>query len=977
MNQTRKRTQWLKRAQSGQSIVILAIGFIALLGFVGIVTDVSLLFVRYSSLRRAVDAAAIAAAGQMRRDLENMPAGVDTESWVQSTSTANVNLAAREYLQLYGLDPSNVTVETCYTQTLALTQTGSVYDRPVDRAGVELYVYNPTTLVKTGDNPLANEEDRRAYEELCTDDELKLVRVTAQIQSPTVFLRLLGFPTITLEESAISQTAVIEIVMIFDVSNSMSYSTSYEDWENPELTDPNPDDDPLTGNVRPIYPYHYVPPFMDQYAPEAGDWWNNLLPLSFNQIETLASGTDTLYDPYEIDSYIAPYAIPNPATDNVSYQVPRSVCQVRPWPASNYNRHAIPSTYSAPLLDLYSEYQTSAAPGIAGTSAGGRIYYNGYVPTYDYFGCCNDPNGDGLFTDMVCQPMRDIRNSAESFLERLDFIRGDRVAFVTYDRGATLIDPDGAGPQRAFIETLNHLGSPANPDTERRGALEVLREVVGVRAEDAFYVDELTNDLSGYDTTTPPDGLWDGFRTTDAIAIIPFEDTDPTAVNNSAYDDDGYYNTTAIGSLGEHPVRENCPLDRAYVDPFFSHVDYYNLATQDNPPLLDHDQRVDIDDTLLDEIMLPTWMRSSVTGNLFARYNSYEQRASCASGNLGGALQAGNSAFTDPNAGGRLEGSVWIMVLLSDGAAGASDPVYRRNAVGLDLAVQPQPYNASYTLPDYDPGKLGSEFVPIAGEYGSYGLCPMGTQTYRSELTRTIDGLNNDYINFPWCSDEDPSSRHYCSINVFQPNNRDITLNEIPGCEEFYDVDDYARDWADFVGLTDLVFPAGSSQARVGNERLPSIFTIGFSLDFSNTNDNPTACASYAAGSQARMDCSLRANNLEDYLGEELLRYVADVGDNNRIDSDFWQQSLSSIPVGAYPLITSAVDLQLIPVINEAPNWGARGPCETGTGTPGVWSPLSPATSCGNYFNVAQGDTSELDAAFTEIANRMFTRLSG
>ena len=47
--------------------MILAIGFLALLGFVGIVTDVSVLFIRYSTMRRAVDAAAIAAAGQMRR----------------------------------------------------------------------------------------------------------------------------------------------------------------------------------------------------------------------------------------------------------------------------------------------------------------------------------------------------------------------------------------------------------------------------------------------------------------------------------------------------------------------------------------------------------------------------------------------------------------------------------------------------------------------------------------------------------------------------------------------------------------------------------------------------------------------------------------------------------------------------------------------------------------------------------------------
>ena len=47
----------LRRGETGQTIVILAFGFIVLLAFIGIVTDVSLLFVRYTTLRRAVDAA--------------------------------------------------------------------------------------------------------------------------------------------------------------------------------------------------------------------------------------------------------------------------------------------------------------------------------------------------------------------------------------------------------------------------------------------------------------------------------------------------------------------------------------------------------------------------------------------------------------------------------------------------------------------------------------------------------------------------------------------------------------------------------------------------------------------------------------------------------------------------------------------------------------------------------------------------------
>ncbi len=130
---------WIKRvtrrSQSGQSIVVLAIGFVALLAFVGIVTDVSLMFVRYTTLTRAIDAASIAAAGQVRRQVPfqsevdyNCPA-TDTngvaytvdypcdaaEGAAFARSYGNVGVAARQFIEFYGLDPQSVAIDTCYT----------------------------------------------------------------------------------------------------------------------------------------------------------------------------------------------------------------------------------------------------------------------------------------------------------------------------------------------------------------------------------------------------------------------------------------------------------------------------------------------------------------------------------------------------------------------------------------------------------------------------------------------------------------------------------------------------------------------------------------------------------------------------------------------------------------------------------------------------------------------------------------------
>src|SRR5215216_677216 len=117
--------RFIKRGQTGQSLVILAFGFLALLGFVGIVTDVSVLFIRYSTMRRAIDAAAIAAAGQMRRVADE---DGDALAQGEAESVANLNLAARQFIEVYGLDPKSVIVETCRAQQVARDGNGNALD---------------------------------------------------------------------------------------------------------------------------------------------------------------------------------------------------------------------------------------------------------------------------------------------------------------------------------------------------------------------------------------------------------------------------------------------------------------------------------------------------------------------------------------------------------------------------------------------------------------------------------------------------------------------------------------------------------------------------------------------------------------------------------------------------------------------------------------------------------------------------------
>ncbi len=996
-----------RRGQTGQAIIVLALGFVALLGFVGIVTDISLLFVRYSSLSRAVDAAAVAAAGQMRRVLD----GTDTRGTGttaddidiigEAASNASLALAARSYIEAYGISPETVLVETCRVQRfrrdILVSDNGTPGDtsddiwdrgRPVDRNGVDLYIGSPPAP-----NPAANAEDLNLYEELCTDEELKLVRVTAQIGAPTTFMRLLGYGEVTLTVSAISQTAVLDVVLVMDVSESMLTATRYSDFEN---DDPEVDLGWRDGSGNRIgYGVRYLPlhhryiraiaggyaaglpvqpglpyPQMGTEVPEAWEW-GDITTLSQNQVLTYGRPgyPDLVNDTADAYLYNAYTWVPDggAAGEAPGYpQVapPNPLCGVRIWPGSAYSRVAMPTWLRremvrdsagdpAPFADV-AAFQ--AAYFTTADLTSGTVLYNGFVPQYNYYGCCNDPNGDGNFSDLVCQPFRQARDAANGFLERLDFLRGDRVAFVVFDRTASLLDPDGVGSQTAMMETQNDLVDSGGV-TIRRGAEEVLNSLVGVRAEKSFYAD------------TDNDGDWDALLSNEA----------PRSIN--------YFNDTPLANIVDQPTFNACPLDTVEMTSQYGPSGAYVRWDGASTSLIVRSTNNTDNDTVLDDVttrldragQMPSWVftldagvwgAQSINGG-FSRQRdySYEYRASCAGTNIGGALGEGNYALF---LNGRREGSVWLMVMLSDGAAGASNPVSRFDGGTTAFeATAPQLFatntrTGTYVNP-WDPTDPANGTTvtmpviePVQGEYGAYGLCPYGTSSAPGQLV--LDRL------FPFCSDLRPETRTYCG-EPFVADDPSIVIvdnPDNPSCEDYYDVDDYARDWADWIGLTNL-----QGKVNGGADQLvPTIFTIGFGLNFgydANGNPIPPCTATDYDCLRGISATNPNLNYIPDYLGEELLRYIADVGDNSRIDWDYWQFQMGArIRNGI-----SAGQTQ----------YGPRGACELPeedlppvANARELYLPLPPRQSCGNYYVAATEE--DLNRVFNEIASRMFTRLS-
>jgi hypothetical protein len=150
------------KKESGQALAILAITFVTLLVFVGLTVDVGQVFIYMGHLRRAVDAASLSAAAQYR----------------EGRSLTEMGEAAKQVMDLNGVNPTTVTIETCET--------------------------NPGDLG------------------LCFTPRRKLVRVTGQLNVPMSFLHLIGVSVVPISANAIGEAASMDVVLVIDISESMA-----------------------------------------------------------------------------------------------------------------------------------------------------------------------------------------------------------------------------------------------------------------------------------------------------------------------------------------------------------------------------------------------------------------------------------------------------------------------------------------------------------------------------------------------------------------------------------------------------------------------------------------------------------------------------------------------------------------------------------------------------------------------------------
>jgi hypothetical protein len=150
----------------GQALILVAIAFVVLLAFVGLAIDAGQFFIAIGNLRKAADAGALAAAAQFR----------------EGRTIAEMQAAARDAISLNGVNPGQVIIELC--------------------------------------DPLNPDPD------LCPlpgQIPRKMVRVTAFSEVPLAFLSVIGFRTLQINATAVSEAASMDVVLVIDVSESMTF----------------------------------------------------------------------------------------------------------------------------------------------------------------------------------------------------------------------------------------------------------------------------------------------------------------------------------------------------------------------------------------------------------------------------------------------------------------------------------------------------------------------------------------------------------------------------------------------------------------------------------------------------------------------------------------------------------------------------------------------------------------------------------
>jgi hypothetical protein len=194
-----RNQQQVGNLKRGQVLMVVAVSIVAIVAIIGLSLDVGMMFIENARLRRAVDAAALAAALQFREGYQ----------------FTDLDSSAKEFLKINGINDPNALVQVCM-------------DSPGDPPSIH---HNPDLC------PASGQMAR------------KLVRVVASGRAYLAFLPVIGIDSAPIAAEATSETASVDVVLVLDRSESMTWTATdptispYDPMRDPSICNftANPD----------------------------------------------------------------------------------------------------------------------------------------------------------------------------------------------------------------------------------------------------------------------------------------------------------------------------------------------------------------------------------------------------------------------------------------------------------------------------------------------------------------------------------------------------------------------------------------------------------------------------------------------------------------------------------------------------------------------------------------------------------------
>jgi len=221
-----RKTARITRGEAGQSLIIIAAAFLALLIIIGLAIDLGLMYVERIQLGRACDAAALAAAQELPFE----------------------DFAARraiQYLRDNGYDPSN-------TELIVLGPSAGPGDPGY------LGWSAPPNSKGTITIDAERFEDDAAID---PDNSADKILVYGRVNVPMNFMLLIGFRTVPVEAQAVAENVSnVDVSIVYDRSGSMEFDTRCYGCFGP-TSDPYPQ-----GRRLPL-------PYPTELCAETSEWW--------------------------------------------------------------------------------------------------------------------------------------------------------------------------------------------------------------------------------------------------------------------------------------------------------------------------------------------------------------------------------------------------------------------------------------------------------------------------------------------------------------------------------------------------------------------------------------------------------------------------------------------------------------------------------------------------------------------------------